>query len=323
VNTFGQHFRITIFGESHGTAVGVVVDGCQAGMALTAADFTNDLQRRQSGAQGTTARREPDVPQLLSGVHNGYTTGAPIAVLFANSDVHTADYEQFRAVPRPGHADFAASKKWNNYNDLQGGGHLSGRLTVALVAAGVIAKKIIAPVAITAELCEAGGSTDIAQAVAAALSEGDSIGGTVVCSAKTIPVGWGEPFFHSVESLISQLVFAIPGVKGIEFGSGFKAAAMRGSEHNDALVSPDGKTATNHAGGVTGGITNGNELFFRVAVKPAASIAKPQVTANIETGKMTELRIAGRHDACFALRVPVIVEAATAIVLADLRKAAI
>ncbi len=318
MNTFGQHFRITIFGESHGPLVGMVVDGCPAGIALTVDDFAGDLQRRQPGALGTTARRETDVPQLVSGVYNGYSTGAPVTVLFANNDTHSSDYEQFRAIPRPGHADFAASKKWTDFNDLRGGGHLSGRLTVALVAAGVIAKKIITPIEITASLNEVGGSLEIEQAVAAAIAENDSVGGIISCTANNIPVGLGEPFFNSIESLISHLVFSIPGIKGIEFGSGFDAAEMRGSEHNDVIVSPDGKTITNNAGGITGGITNGNELFFRVAVQPTASIAKNQITANIETGKITELAVSGRHDACFALRVPVIVEAATAIVLADL-----
>ncbi|MDR2358927.1 MAG: chorismate synthase [Prevotellaceae bacterium] len=321
MNTFGQFFRISIFGESHGALAGVLVDGCPAGVALAADDFTSDLQRRRGGAKGTTARREADVPKIASGVYDGFTTGAPIAVLFDNGDVRPADYERFRHTPRPGHADFTTSKKWNDFNDLRGSGHFSGRLTVALVAAGVIAKKLIAPAAVTAELAEAGGSPHIAAAVEKAVAENNSIGGIVTCSAKNIPVGWGSPFFNSVESLLSHLIFSIPGIKAIEFGDGFKAARLCGSEHNDAFISAAGITQTNHAGGVNGGITNGNELYFRVAVKPTSSIARPQTTFNLQTGQMETFSVHGRHDACIALRVPVIVEAATAIVLADLAQA--
>lgn len=318
MNSFGQFFRISIFGESHGTMVGVVVDGCPAGVALAAGDFTNDLQRRQSGAKGTTARKEADTPTIVSGVYNGYTTGAPLAILFENGDIRPADYERFRNTPRPGHADFTASEKWNRFNDLRGSGHFSGRLTVALVAAGVIAKKLIAPVAIAAELTEAGGNTDIAGAVEKAVTASDSIGGIVTCSAKNIPVGWGSPFFNSVESLLSHLIFSIPGIKAIEFGAGFEATRMCGSEHNDAFISIAGTTQTNYAGGINGGITNGNELYFRVAVKPTSSIARQQTTLNFQTGQPEAFSVHGRHDACIALRIPVIVEAATAIVLADL-----
>jgi chorismate synthase len=189
------------------------------------------------------------------------------------------------------------------------------------VAAGVIAKKCIAPVAVAAELTEAGGSPHIAAAVEKAVAAGDSIGGVVACTAKNIPVGWGSPFFNSVESLLSHLIFSIPGIKAIEFGAGFEAARLHGSEHNDVFISTGGKTRTNNAGGVNGGITNGNELVFRVAVKPTSSIAKPQYTLNMKTGQAEEFSVHGRHDACIALRIPVIVEAATAIVLADLSQA--
>lgn len=318
MNTFGQCFRVSIFGESHGEVIGVAVDGCPAGIAICPADFMHDLQRRQSGAKGTTARREADVPRIVSGVYQGYSTGAPVAILFENNDTRSGDYELFRSVPRPGHADFAATKKWGGFNDLRGSGHLSGRLTVALVAAGVIAKKLIAPATVEAELTEAGGQANIAEAVEKAVAAGDSIGGIITCSVRNAPAGWGEPFFNSVESLISHLVFSIPGVNAIAFGTGFEAARMHGSEHNDAFISPEGQTATNHVGGINGGITNGNEIFFRVSVKPTSSIAKPQHTLNMTTGEITELVIRGRHDACFALRLPVIVEAATAIALAEL-----
>lgn len=321
MNYFGHYFRISLFGESHGAQMGVVVDGCPPGLPLLPDDFTHDLQRRQSGSRGATARVETDVPRLASGLYNGHTTGAPIAVLFENRDTCAADYAAFRDIPRPGHADFTATKKWRGFNDLRGGGHLSGRLTVLLVAAGVIAKKILAPVVIKAILEEAGGHRTTSEAIDRAIAAGDSIGGIIRCTAQPMPVGWGEPFFHSVESQISRLVFAIPGVNGIEFGDGFAASQRPGSARNDRFVAADGTTATNNAGGVNGGITNGNDLYFRVAVKPPASIAQPQQTLNMTTGQMTDLVIAGRHDVCFALRLPVVVEAVTAIALADLKSA--
>jgi chorismate synthase len=301
--------------------MGVIVDGCPPGLPLLPDDFMHDLQRRQSGNRGATARTETDVPCLASGLYNGHTTGAPIAILFENHDTCAADYAAFRDIPRPGHADFTATKKWKGFNDLRGGGHLSGRLTVLLVAAGVIAKKILAPVVIQAQLEEAGGQQTIAEAIDRAIAADDSIGGIIRCTAQQMPVGWGEPFFHSVESQISRLIFAIPGVNGIEFGDGFAASQRLGSARNDRFVATDGTTATNNAGGVNGGITNGNDLVFRVAVKPPASIAQPQQTLNITTGQMTDLVIAGRHDVCFALRLPVVVEAVTAIALADLKRA--
>jgi chorismate synthase len=318
MNSFGRIFRITIFGESHGPIVGMVIDGCPAGLQLTAADFEADLSRRRSGAKGTTRRQEPDIPHLRSGVMAGVTTGAPLAITFGNTDVKPRDYDLFRQVPRPGQADFTAHQKYDGFNDLRGGGHFSGRLTVGLTAAGVVAKKIIRPIEVAAQLIEAGGSPDIEQAVERALRDNDSVGGIVTCRIRRVPVGLGEPFFDSVESLISHLVFAIPAVKGVEFGSGFGAARMRGSDHNDPLEDTSGKTATNHAGGINGGISSGNDIMFRVAVKPTASIGRAQQTVNLETGKPETLKIEGRHDACIALRVPVVVEAAAAIVLTDL-----
>jgi chorismate synthase len=320
MNSFGRIFRIHIFGESHGENIGVVIDGCQEGISLQLDDFGPDLTRRRSGARGTTTRREPDEPKIVSGIYNGYTTGAPLTVLFGNHDAHSGDYAQFRETPRPGHADFAATKKWNDFNDLRGSGHLSGRLTLALTAAGVVAKKCIAPIVVNAVLTEAGGHANIDEAVEKAIRENDSIGGIVACRVQHVPVGLGEPFFDAVESLLAHLLFAIPAVKGVEFGAGFAAAAMKGSQHNDPIISPDGKTASNNAGGITGGITNGNDLFFRVAIKPTSSIIRPQQTLNLATGDVETLEVRGRHDACIALRVPAIVEAAAAIVLCDLLK---
>lgn len=318
MNSFGRIFRINIFGESHGPEVGVTIDGCPPGIPLSEKDFKTDLARRKSGAKGTTQRKEPDIPRLISGVYKGHTTGAPLTILFENADTRPEDYAGFTDVPRPGHADFTATKKYSGYNDQRGGGHFSGRITISLVAAGVIARKIIAPVEINASLKEAGGEREIEHAVKNAIDAKDSIGGIIECKVEQMPVGLGEPFFDSLESLISHMIFSIPAIRGIEFGAGFSVAGMRGSEHNDCFISADGKTKTNNAGGINGGISNGNPLLFRIAVKPASSIAVKQRTMNMATGKMVDLEIEGRHDACIALRVPVIVEAATAIVLADL-----
>ncbi len=318
MNTFGNLFRISIFGESHGNSAGITIDGCPAGLPLLESDFTSDLDRRRAGSKGTTPRKEADLPRIMSGVFNDFTTGAPITIIFENTNTRFKDYEKLRETPRPGHADFVASKKFGGFEDFRGGGHFSGRITLGIVAAGVIARKLISPVKIKAELTEAGGLKDIEKALDKAIEEQNSIGGIVKCRANGLPTGLGEPFFNSVESMIAHLVFSIPAIKAIEFGSGFEAAKMKGSDHNDMFISPEGKTETNHAGGINGGISNGNDIIFRVAVKPTSSIALAQNTMNIKTGKMSELRIEGRHDLCIALRVPVIVEAATAIVLADL-----
>ncbi|MEA2107523.1 MAG: chorismate synthase [Bacteroidota bacterium] len=318
MNTFGSNLRVSMYGESHGKQVGVLIDGCPAGLPIIEDDFTHDLMRRKSGAKGTTPRIEEDKPEIFSGVFNGKTTGAPLLIVFENKNVKSEDYQQLQNFPRPGHADFTAKFKYGGYNDYRGGGHFSGRLTLGLVAAGVIAKKLIHPLTIQANLIEAGGEKNIENAIDNAIKKNDSIGGIVECKAQQVPVGLGEPFFNAVESLISHIVFAIPAVKGIEFGAGFNAAKMFGSEHNDDLIDTSGKTATNFAGGINGGITNGNFLVFRVAVKPTSSIAKQQNSINLKSGKMEKLEVKGRHDACIALRVPVVVEAATALVLADL-----
>ena len=362
MNTFGNRFRVSIFGESHGEALGVVLDGVPAGMPLTEADFLPDIDRRRSGARGTTPRTEPDVPELVSGVYEGHTTGAPLTILFRNTNTRSADYAAFGEHPRPGHADFTARLKFQGFNDPRGGGHFSGRLTLPVVAAGVVAKKILSEAVLAlsrgrvdcvpeARIVELGGRTDPSawdDALAAAMAEGDSLGAVVECRVDGVPAGLGEPFWDSVESAVAHAVFSIPGVRGIEFGDGFSSARMKGSEHNDpfpehvcthapeAEDAPEGACChgegagchgeeacchgeghhgcgrhrglqppvTNHAGGVNGGITNGNPLVFRVAFKPTSSIAKAGIP--------------GRHDTCFALRTPVIVEAMAALVLADL-----
>lgn len=318
MNQFGTAFRISIFGESHGKGLGIVIDGCPAGVPIEKSDFIHDLARRRSGAMGTTPRKETDEPEIMSGIYNNFTTGAPIAIFFRNQDIRPEDYSATTATPRPGHADFVASKKWNGFNDPRGGGHFSGRLTLGLVAVGVIAKKIISPTIVTSTILEVGGTTDIAAEIQKASDRQDSIGGIVECAATHIPIGIGEPFFNSIESEISHLAFSIPAIKGIEFGAGFVAAKMYGSQHNDSYIDNQGKTGTNHAGGVNGGISNGNNLIFRVAVKPTSSTPAQQKTLNFETQSLESLKVEGRHDLCIALRIPPILEAITAIALADL-----
>lgn len=330
MNSFGRLFRITIFGESHGECAGLGIDGCPAGLPLVLEDFLPDLERRKGGMQkGTTPRKEDDLPIFKSGVFNGKSTGAPLTILFDNKNTRSGDYEKQRAVPRPGHADFVAHEKFGGFEDYRGGGHFSGRLTVALVAAGVIAKKMLATaggtdggtnggIKVNATILEIGGEPDIEKGLQRAIDAKDTIGGIVECRVSGLPVGLGEPFFDSAESQISHAVFAIPAIRGIEFGTGFAAARMFGSEHNDAIEDRQGKTRTNHAGGVVGGITNGNELVFRIAVKPTSSTPKEQHTLNWETGKQESFSVKGRHDLCIALRVPVVLEAVTAMVFADL-----
>jgi len=319
MNGFGKCFRIQIYGESHGHGVGVIVDGCPPGISVDPDDFTKDLLRRKSGAKGTTPRIEDDLPEILSGVFNGFTTGAPINIFFKNKNTISKDYSNLVKHPRPGHSDFVAEKKFKGYQDYRGGGHFSGRLTLGLVAAGVLAKKIVEEVEVKATLIEAGGNLNIDEAINEAIELKNSIGGIVQCVASKLPVGLGEPFFDSLESVISHLAFSIPAIKGIEFGSGFAASKMTGAEHNDNIVDGTGRTETNNAGGINGGISNGNDLVFRIAVKPTSSIGTAQRTFNVDTGKVEELKIVGRHDVCIALRVPVVCEAITAVALADFK----
>lgn len=324
MNSFGKNFRVQIFGQSHGEYVGVVIDGCPPGIDLTPEDFTVDIERRKPGAKGTTPRKEADIPEIVSGVFNHKTAGSPITILFKNGNTRSADYEKQRAIPRPGHADFVASKKFKGFEDFRGGGHFSGRLTVALVAAGVVSKKVVQhlstnkEVSIQAELLEIGGEKDLEKGLQKAIDAKDTIGGIVECTVNHLPIGLGEPFFDSAESLISHAVFSIPAVKGIEFGAGFAAAKMFGSVHNDAILNADGVTKTNYAGGIVGGITNGNEVVFRIAVKPTSSTPKEQQTLNVQSGEVESFSVKGRHDLCIALRVPVVLEAVTAMVFADL-----
>ena len=319
MNTFGRKFRVSIFGESHGELIGVVLDGVPAGLELSEQDFEQDVLRRKSGAKGTTPRIEDDLPQIVSGVFEGHTTGAPLTIVFKNKNTKSSDYELFAAMPRPGHADLTAALKWDDCQDPRGSGHFSGRLTLPVVAAGVVAKKVLQDATMLDDTPFSGVEAQIVEMgdVDEAISEGDSVGAVIECTVPDIDPGYGEPFWDSVESQIAHAIFAIPGVRGIEFGDGFMAAKMLGSEHNDP-IGPDGRPLKNGAGGVNGGITNGAPIVFRVAFKPTSSIRKAQQTFNFATGEMDTLQVPGRHDVCFALRAPVVVEAMTAIVLADL-----
>ena len=319
MNRFGTLFNVQIFGESHGACVGITIDGCPAGLSLQVADFVADMERRKGGQQkGTTPRQEDDIPIIKSGLFNGVTTGAPIMMLFENNNTRSGDYEKQRAVPRPGHADFTAHQKFAGFEDYRGGGHFSGRLTAALVGAGVVAKRILKGIEVKSSIVSIGGEADLEKGLQKAIDAKDSVGGIVECVVKGLPIGLGEHFFNSVESLISHAVFSIPAIRAIEFGTGFAAASMFGVDHNDAIVDATGKTKTNHAGGVVGGYTNGNDLVFRIAVKPTSSTPKEQTTLNWETNEQEIFSVKGRHDLCIALRVPVVLEAVTAIVLADL-----
>ena len=319
MNSFGTIFKLSIFGESHASCVGIVIDGVPAGLNLSAKDFLFDIERRKGGLQkATTPRLEDDLPIFKSGVFNNKTTGSPLTILFENNNTRSSDYEKQRDIPRPGHADFVAHKKFAGFEDYRGGGHFSGRLTLCLVAAGVVAKKMVNNIKIESTIIEIGGEADIEKGIQKAIDAKDSVGGVIECKITCLPIGLGEPFFNSVESLISHIVFSIPAIKGIEFGNGFAATKLFGSQNNDAIIDETGTTKTNNAGGIVGGLTNGNELVFRVAIKPTSSTPEIQKSFNTNTKQVEAFSIKGRHDLCIALRVPVVVEAAAAIVLADL-----
>jgi len=318
LNSFGRIFKVSLFGESHGECVGITIDGCPAGLSLSPEDLLPDLERRKGGKQkGTTPRQEDDFPFFKSGVFNGKTTGFPITILFENKNIRSEDYTRQRSIPRPGHADWVAHQKFGGNEDYRGGGHFSARLTAGIVAAGAIAKKLMTGLGIHAEVIEIGGEKDLEKGLQKAIEAKDSVGGILECRVNGLTVGLGEPWFDSVESVLAHLVFAIPAVKGVEFGAGFTAARMFGSEHNDAIMEMSGRTKTNHAGGIVGGITNGNELVFRLAIKPTSSTPKEQESLNWDTEQVEKFSIKGRHDLCVALRAPVIVEAVTALVLCD------
>lgn len=320
-NSFGNNFKIEIYGGSHTESLGVIISGVPAGIPLTEADFEADLSRRRSGAKGTTPRKEGDVPHIVSGVADGVTTGEKLEVVFYNENTRSGDYDRLRNHPRPSHADLTARHKYGDGFDLRGGGIFSGRMTLLLVAAGVVAKKV-AKAEYTSRITELGGCTDSTkfdEVVAAAQRDGDSVGGIIECTITGAGRDLGEPFFDSVESIAAHLLFSVPAVKGVEFGSGFAGVTLRGSERNDRIVDAEGRTATNHEGGINGGITNGNPIVVRVAIKPTPSIAQPQDTFNFISQSVEPLTIGGRHDACIVLRASVVIEAVMAIALAELK----
>lgn len=320
MNHFGNLFSVNIYGESHGKAVGVVIDGIKPGIPFNESLLLSDLSRRKAGAVGTTKRIEADEPHILSGVYRGYTTGAPIHVLFENTNTKSEDYQNLLKQPRPGHADFTSFVKYKGFADQRGGGHFSGRLTTGIVAAGAFAKMLL-PATFESKLVQVGNLVDMngLDEYLKSVSESlDSVGGIVEVIVSGLEIGIGEPFFDSVESKIAHMVFSVPAIKGIEFGIGFKGIQLKGSEFNDQILDETGKTKTNHNGGLNGGITNGNDLVVRVFVKPASSIFLKQDTFDFETKSVQPLQIEGRHDACIARRAVVVIENAIAIALADL-----
>ncbi len=330
MNTFGDKFRLTLIGGSHTPALSVEIEGVPAGISLTEEDFMRDIVRRKGGGLGKTPRVENDMPRVIRGIESGRTTGTTVKLSFDNNNIRIDDYAAFRAVPRPGHADYTRKIKYGTESLSEGAGMFSGRMTLPIVAAGVIAKKIISPISVQAYLTEVGGvklpkelaqegflSNDIIRLLEKTTADGDSLGGVVECVCENVPAGLGEPFFASVESEIARLAFSIPGVRGIEFGDGFEASRRLGSQHNDAICDSTGSTFTNGCGGVNGGITNGNSIVFRIAFKPTSSIAKEQHSFNFSSGRMESFRVGGRHDVCFALRTPVVVESIAAIYFAD------
>jgi len=351
MNEFGTKYRIGIFGTSHGPCVGVKVEGCPAGSKLSEAVIQVELDRRSPGKGPiSTPRKERDRLELLSGIRNGRATGGPIVGLVRNVDSDSSPYDAFLKVPRPGHADYPAVVKYGGHHDHRGGGQFSGRMTAGLVIAGAIARQVLekknisflaqtvqigkvvlekyVPLSIAEKTVRSNavGCADrktaelMTEEIVKAHEERDSVGGIVKCTVLGLPVGVGEPFFGSIESELSEMMFSIPGVKGVEFGSGFKCASMRGSEHNDPYIIRNGKvlTKTNNAGGILGGLSNGMPVEFRVAFKPTSSIAKPQMSVNIVDKKPIELEIKGRHDPCIVPRAVPVVENSAASVILDL-----
>ena len=320
MNEFGKLFKVNIYGESHNTSVGVLIDGIPAGIKLDETDFLTDLAKRKPNKPSQTSRVEADLPLIESGLFNGYTTGTPMLVRFLNNNTHSSDYSNLVTQPRPGHADFVMSKKYNGYNDYRGGGHTSGRLTVGIVAAGVLAKKIT-NFKYETELVKLGNLTDMSKKedyLNEIVNQKDSVGGIVRITVKDVPVGLGEPYFYSLESAVSQILYSIGAVKGVSFGIGFDGCDLLGSQYNDPIINNSGRTLTNNNGGVNGGVSNGNDIIVNVFVKPTASIYKEQQTFDFEANKVLPLEIKGRHDSAIVERAMIVLENAVAIALCDL-----
>lgn len=320
MNSIGRLFRVSIFGESHGSSVGVLVDGVPAGIKLDSHDFESDLLRRKAQGLGTTPRIEADEPIIESGLFNGYTTGAPVLIRFLNQNTKSKDYSNLVNHPRPSHADLTAKIKYKGFNDYRGGGSFSGRLTLGIVAAGVIAKKIL-PLKYNTKIVNLNGSTDESKfrsILEEAIDRHDSVGGIVKITISSVPAALGEPYFDSVESVLSHLLFSVGGVKGVEFGVGFDGVGLYGSEFNDPYIDRFGKTKTNNNGGINGGITNSNDIELRIMMKPTPSIGVAQNTYNFKDDKIESLLIEGRHDTAIILRALPVLEAMCAIGLCDL-----
>ena len=321
-NSIGKRFRITIFGASHDAEVGVFVEGVPAGVVLPIEVFMADIDRRRPQRSGETPRHEADIPSIEGLDTEGRTMGDVLRISFNNSNIRSRDYDHLRRQPRPSHADLVQLRKYGEECDIAGGGMASGRMTVALVAAGVVAKALLANVEFETHLIEVGGECDETKfddIISRAAADGDSVGGVVECRISGIREPYGEPFFDSVESVMAHLLFSIPAVKGVEFGDGFDGVRKRGSERNDVIINESGSTYTNNEGGINGGIANGNDIVVRVAFKPTPSIAKQQMTYNFDEGCVAPLVIGGRHDACIARRAAVVVESMAAVALADLK----
>ncbi len=349
-NSIGKEFTVTTFGESHGKVVGVVVDGCPAGLPLSEAAFQEELDRRiPAEPKIVSARIEKDTAKILSGVFNGYTTGAPIAVMVENKETKSSDYDAIKDLPRPSHSDYPAHVRYGGFNDYRGGGRFSGRVTVALIMAGTIAKKLLGRYNIdvlaytksighiksdkaftVAEIrknhyAAATRCPDLAcaekmeEAIVSAKEAGDSLGGVIECLALNIPVGVGEPLFDALDADLAKALFSVPAVKGLEFGAGFRSTELMGSENNDAFLVKDGKvvTATENAGGILGGLSSGMPIVIRVAIKPTPSIAKEQQTINMSSMQDAQISVKGRHDPCVVPKAVPAIEAAVAITLAD------
>ncbi len=350
-STYGENIKLSIFGQSHGAAIGMVLDGVPAGLPVDMEALKEFLNRRSPGqAEYATTRKEPDKPEFLSGIVDGYTCGAPICAVIRNTNTRSGDYDDLKDHPRPGHADLTAEIKYGGYQDVAGGGHFSGRLTAALCIAGGLCKQWLASdgVQIGAHISVIGGIADdplyldwinpnfdsiqkdfpvintsageeMRKAIAAAKEDGDSLGGIVECIVSGLPAGLGEPMFGGMESRIAQIVYGIPAVKGIDFGSGFSGSYLRGSQNNDPYTIEDGiiRTVTNNCGGILGGITNGMPIVFQTAIKPTPSIAKPQQTISLQNEQVCEVTVKGRHDPCIVPRAVPVIEAAAAIAVFD------
>lgn len=350
-STYGEMLKLSLFGQSHGPAIGMTLDGIPAGLPVDLEKLQYFLNRRAPGNDDfSTTRKEEDRPQILAGIVDGYTCGAPIAAIISNTNTRSSDYSNLKDIPRPGHADLTAQMKYRGYQDAAGGGHFSGRLTAPLCVAGGLCKQWLEQmgIRIRAHIVAIGGVVDdpvyldwanpdldaicddfpvlnpeagskMRSKIAEAKAAGDSVGGLIECIATGLPAGLGEPMFGGMESKIAQIIYGIPAIKGLNFGTGFAGSYMRGSENNDSFVIKDGqiKTARNYAGGILGGITNGMPLVFEVAVKPTPSISMPQKSVSISKMEETELIVKGRHDPCIVPRAVPVVEAAAAIAIYD------